>query len=88
MSDSSSISYFNLVVSDSGHGIDKDVQKKLMQPFFTTKPRGKGVGIGLNISKNIIREHGGQLELDTSCSNTTFHIRFPQYQAAVLKVTG
>jgi len=88
LSDSSSISYFNLVVSDSGHGIDKEVQKKLMQPFFTTKARGKGVGIGLNISKNIIREHGGQLALDDQSINTTFHLRFPQYQPLQMKVTG
>ena len=41
-----------------------------------------------NISKNIIREHGGQMELDVQNINTTFHLRFPQYQANQMKVTG
>lgn len=64
-------------VTDSGKGIPKDVADRLFTPFFTTKPVGKGTGIGLSLSKSLIEAHKGTLELDRSCANTRFVIRLP-----------
>lgn len=65
-------------VADSGPGIPPEVQKKLMQPFFTTKAVGQGTGIGLSISRNIIQKHGGSLVYDSASPNTAFEIRLPR----------
>lgn len=67
-----------LSITDSGPRIPTEVAKKLMNPFFTTKPPGKGTGLGLSISRNIINGLGGDLFLDTSCPHTRFTIRLPQ----------
>ncbi|RYZ72491.1 MAG: GHKL domain-containing protein [Proteobacteria bacterium] len=66
-----------LSVIDSGLGIPEPIQKKLMQPFFTTKELGKGTGLGLSISKGLIEAHGGELHYDSSCRNTCFVITLP-----------
>ncbi len=65
-------------VTDSGHGISKEVVQKLMQPFFTTKESGKGTGLGLSISKTLIESHGGTFEYDKNSPNTRFLIRLPK----------
>lgn len=59
-------------VTDCGRGIPKDLQDKIMHPFFTTKGVNKGTGLGLSISKNIIEEHGGVLKYNVQNSNTQF----------------
>jgi signal transduction histidine kinase len=74
--------YFEISVTDSGTGIPAEVAKKIMTPFFTTKPTGKGTGLGLSISSNIMTDHGGSLSLDPSSPNTRFVIRVPNPQAA------
>jgi signal transduction histidine kinase len=61
-------------IIDSGKGIPLDLQKKIMQPFFTTKEIGKGTGLGLSISKGIIESHNGRIEIDSSFPNTKFMI--------------
>lgn len=65
-------------VRDSGKGIPKEVQKKLFQPFFTTKPVGEGTGLGLSIVKGILDDHKATIELLDKEPNTCFEIRFPQ----------
>lgn len=65
-------------VTDSGTGIPEDVQKKMLVPFFTTKPIGKGTGLGLSISATIVEEHGGKLIYNKDCPNTQFIIRLPR----------
>ncbi len=73
-------------VKDSGKGISDEVSAKLMQPFFTTKPAGKGTGIGLGISRNIALSHKGKLYLDKNCPNTKFVLELPLKQySQVLK---
>jgi signal transduction histidine kinase len=52
-------------VSDNGNGIPKKVLDKIFQPFFTTKPTGQGTGLGLSLSYDIIKAHGGKLEVHT-----------------------
>jgi PAS domain S-box-containing protein len=68
--------------SDSGQPIDKIIRDKIMQPFFTTKEVGKGIGLGLSISRQIISSHGGSLYLDDSRPSTTFVIELPQLSMA------
>lgn len=63
-------------ISDTGKGIPKDVMEKIFQPFFTTKP--KGSGMGLAITKRIVEEHGGSINVkSTQNRGTTFTIIFP-----------
>lgn len=59
-------------ITDSGKGISKEVQDKIMTPFFTTKGVGKGTGLGLSISKGIINDHGGEFYYNASAGNTEF----------------
>ncbi len=52
-------------VSDNGNGIPQKVLDKIFQPFFTTKPTGQGTGLGLSLSYDIVKAHGGELKVDT-----------------------
>jgi signal transduction histidine kinase len=55
-----------IVVSDNGNGIPQNIIDKIFQPFFTTKPTGEGTGLGLSLSYDIIKTHGGELKVETS----------------------
>ena len=52
-------------VRDNGNGISQKVVDKIFQPFFTTKPTGQGTGLGLSLSYDIIKAHGGELKVET-----------------------
>jgi two-component system NtrC family sensor kinase len=52
-------------VRDNGNGIPQEVIDKIFQPFFTTKPTGQGTGLGLSLSYDIIKAHGGELKVET-----------------------
>jgi signal transduction histidine kinase len=52
-------------VKDNGTGIPQKVVDKIFQPFFTTKPTGQGTGLGLSLSYDIIKAHGGELRVET-----------------------
>ncbi len=52
-------------VKDNGTGIPKKVLDKIFQPFFTTKPTGQGTGLGLSLSYDIIKAHGGEIKVET-----------------------
>ena len=64
-------------IEDNGPGIPSEIQPKLFSPFFTTKPVGKGTGLGLNISYNIIQKHGGEIKLFSRPGMTCFEVRLP-----------
>ena len=52
-------------VSDNGTGIPDKVKEKIFQPFFTTKPSGKGMGLGLSLSYDIVKAHGGEINVES-----------------------
>ena len=52
-------------VSDNGCGMDEDTKEKIFEPFFTTKTSGKGTGLGLFVSHNLIEELGGRIEVES-----------------------
>ena len=67
-----------LKISDNGQGIPEKVLAKIFQPFFTTKPTGEGTGLGLSLSYDTIKAHGGTLECESvENEGTTFIIKLP-----------
>jgi signal transduction histidine kinase len=52
-------------VKDNGNGIPDSIKEKIFQPFFTTKPTGSGTGLGLSLSYDIVKAHGGELKVET-----------------------
>jgi signal transduction histidine kinase len=65
-------------VTDNGNGIPQKVLDKIFQPFFTTKPTGQGTGLGLSLSYDIVKAHGGELKVETQeGGGSTFIIQLP-----------
>ncbi|MBC7537711.1 MAG: GHKL domain-containing protein [Bacteriovorax sp.] len=69
-------------IFDSGQGIPLDIQEKVFQPFFTTKPIGKGTGLGLSLSISIVKDHCGIFSIDNENPNTCFVMRLPYVRKA------
>ncbi len=68
-----------VTVSDSGHGIPEDVRRRIFEPFFTTRPPGAGTGLGLSICYGIIREHQGDISVDSRPgAGTVFTVTLPR----------
>jgi signal transduction histidine kinase/ligand-binding sensor domain-containing protein len=65
-------------VRDNGNGIPENIRNKIFQPFFTTKPTGQGTGLGLSLSYDIVKSHGGELKVDTKeGEGTVFTVELP-----------
>lgn len=70
--------YVDLIVSDTGSGIDPDIIDKIFEPYFTTKETGKGTGMGLSIIHGIILDYGGTIHVESKPGiGTSFHVYFP-----------
>jgi PAS domain S-box-containing protein len=68
-------------VRDDGCGIPPEIQHRLFEPFFTTKPADQGTGLGLFISYEIVRAHGGELRVESAPgAGSTFEVRLPLRQ--------
>jgi len=68
----------SITVSDNGNGIPQKIADKIFQPFFTTKPTGEGTGLGLSLSYDIIKAHGGEIKVESKeGEGTTFIIQIP-----------
>jgi predicted RND superfamily exporter protein len=66
-------------VSDTGIGVPEEIQDRIFEPFFTGKAAGKGAGLGLCISREIVRNHGGRIQLKTwEMRGSTFVLSFPK----------
>jgi len=70
--------FVRIEIADTGRGMAPEVLKRIFEPFFTTKPVGKGTGLGLSLSWDIVKKHGGRIEVDSEPGRgTTFRIRLP-----------
>ena len=70
--------YAVLSISDNGHGMSSDLMDKIFEPYFTTKEKGKGTGLGLAVAYGIIREHKGTIKVDSELGEgTTFKVYLP-----------
>jgi signal transduction histidine kinase len=73
-------------VKDNGNGIPQKVLDKIFQPFFTTKPTGQGTGLGLSLSYDIVKAHGGEIRVDTKeGESSVFIIYLPLNEKEILK---
>jgi two-component system NtrC family sensor kinase len=67
-----------VAISDNGCGIPPEIVGRIFEPFFTTRPVGQGTGLGLSICYDIVKKHGGTIEVTSTVnSGTTFTIRLP-----------
>lgn len=65
-------------IADNGPGIPESIKDKIFQPFFTTKPTGQGTGLGLSLSYDIIKAHGGEISVDSTVGKgTVFTLSLP-----------
>jgi len=66
-------------IEDNGPGIPDEIKDKILQPFFTTKKGTEGTGLGLSITNDIVKAHGGVLNVSTQAEKgTTFTIELPK----------
>lgn len=69
-------------IEDNGPGIPEEIQERIFDLFYTTKPPGSGTGLGLNISYKIVNKHGGNIKVRSRPGQTVFKVRLPiNYQA-------
>lgn len=70
--------HLTIIVTDSGKGIPAEIQRKMFFSFYSTKEPGRGVGIGLSISKKLVESHQGSLFVDADSPHTRFVIQLPK----------
>lgn len=71
-------SYAVFVCTDTGHGIDPEVKDKVLEPYFTTKPKDKGTGLGLSVVYGIVKEYDGDLAIESEVNRgTSIRIMIP-----------
>jgi signal transduction histidine kinase len=76
--DAASEARAQVLVSDTGTGIEPDLQRRIFDPFFTTKDSRSGTGLGLAVSYGIVQEHAGTISVQSAPgAGTTFTLEFP-----------
>lgn len=74
--------FVGVSIKDTGKGIPKEIQNKIFDPFFTTKVSGEGSGLGLDIIKRILDDHGAKISFESEVGvGTTFHVKLPVKKA-------
>jgi PAS domain S-box-containing protein len=70
--------YFQISISDTGHGIPPALKQRIFDPYFTTKAQGKGTGMGLAVARGIVQSHSGAIDVESDPGKgTCFRILFP-----------
>jgi signal transduction histidine kinase len=64
-------------ITDNGPGVPPEVLPRIFEPFFSTKPRGEGTGLGMSIARKIIDKHGGQIAVESRPGCTAFTVTLP-----------
>ncbi len=79
--------YAQLCVSDTGTGMSDEVQAKIFQPFFTTKPKGRGTGLGLATCSVVLKHYGGAIQFKSKVGEgTTFNVMLPQVEPPAMNL--
>jgi signal transduction histidine kinase len=68
-------------IEDSGHGIPDEIKERVFEPYFTTKPGGEGMGLGLDICRRIVETYRGRIEFESRPGRTVFTASFPAADA-------
>jgi len=70
--------WIEVVIEDTGHGIPPDALERVFEPFYSSKERGKGTGLGLVVCRSIVLDHNGTIEVESDVgAGTRFLLRFP-----------
>ena len=78
--------YVCLTISDTGHGMTKEIVDRIFDPYFTTKPEGEGTGMGLSVVHGIVKSHGGSIAVESEPGKgSTFRVFFPGNQEKTQK---
>ncbi len=78
--------FYRLKVSDNGHGIAPEIRERIFEPYFTTKDKGVGTGLGLALTHGIVQGHHGAIDLESEVGGgATFSIWLPQVKEEVLQ---
>lgn len=79
--------YVIVKITDNGPGISKDIIKKIFDPFFSTKSQKNGTGLGLSICHGIIKEHGGDITVNSRPGETEFVIKLPAHSSNSMEIS-